>query len=63
MKRIKTRLIALYRILTLNNFILIEAKKKDGVLHSRISCRTDFDDEEDARVLKFQYEKLTTKKS
>lgn len=57
-KQIKVRIKAIWRILTLNNFILIEAKRKNGKLYSRISCRTDFEDEDDVKILHYQLNKL-----
>lgn len=57
-KQIKVMVKAIWRILTLNNFILIEAKRKNGGLYSRIACRTDFEDEDDIKVLQHQLNKL-----
>lgn len=50
----KLRLIALWRILTSRNFILIEVKDKNPVKHSRhtrVLYRTDFEDEDDLITL------------
>lgn len=54
-KAFKNRLLAIYRILQMKDFILIEAKKKHGILHSRILCRTDFEDMDDLAILEAQY--------
>lgn len=54
-KAFKNRLLAIYKILHLKDFILIEAKKKHGILHSRILCRTDFEDMDDLAILEAQY--------
>ena len=45
--RLKTRFKAILRILSCHDFILIEAKKVNGTLYSRISYRTDFEDIEE----------------
>lgn len=50
--RLKTRFKAILRILSCHDFILIEAKKVNGTLHSRISYRTDFDDIDEYKILK-----------
>lgn len=54
-KTIKNRLLAIYKILQMKDFILIEAKKKHGILHSRIVLRTDFEDMDDLAILEAQY--------
>lgn len=50
--RLKTRFKAILRILSCHDFILIEAKKVNGTLYSRISYRTDFDDIDEYKILK-----------
>lgn len=50
--RLKIRFKAIFRILSCHDFILIEAKKVNGTLYSRISYRIDFDDIDEYKLLK-----------
>lgn len=58
LKQISNRMKAVFRIFTLHNFILIEAKRKKGKLYSRIVCRTDFDKGDDIKILQHHIDKL-----
>lgn len=53
--RFKVRIKAIVRICSCNDFILIEAKKSNGKLLSRISYRTDFDDIDECRIFRKYY--------
>lgn len=53
--RFKVRVKAIIRICSCHDFILIEAKKSNGKLLSRISYRTDFDDIDECRIFRKYY--------
>lgn len=53
--RFKVRIKAIIRICSCHDFILIEAKKSNGKLLSRISYRTDFDNIDECRIFRKYY--------
>ena len=52
MRKIKLRLIAIWNILTTQDFILIEGRiNKKGITESRFVCRTDFTGIDDIKIV------------